>query len=142
MRQKLCILVPAHWEALMGGSQYQAKVLIDYLLEHYDVDIAYLTTIADPSFTPEGYRIVRFSDKRGLRRYGKFFDVVRLYRALCPRAARHHSAVRRLRSHRHRGAVRAAPRLQDDLARDAATEASSRESASLGKPHRWLERCS
>ncbi len=32
MRAKLCILVPAHWEALMGGSQYQAKVLIDYLL--------------------------------------------------------------------------------------------------------------
>jgi glycosyltransferase involved in cell wall biosynthesis len=82
MRAKLCILVPAHWEALMGGSQYQAKVLVDYLLEHYDVDIAYLTTHADPEFTPEGYRIVPFSDRRGLRRYGSFFDVVRLYRAL------------------------------------------------------------
>jgi glycosyltransferase involved in cell wall biosynthesis len=82
MRAKLCILVPAHWEALIGGSQYQAKVLVDYLLKHYDVDIAYLTTRADPSFTPEGYRIVPFSDRRGLRRYGSFFDVVRLYRAL------------------------------------------------------------
>ena len=29
-----------------------------------------------------GYRIVPFSDRRGLRRYGSFFDVVRLYRAL------------------------------------------------------------
>ena len=82
MRAKLAILVPAHWEALIGGSQYQAKVLVDYLLKHYDVDIAYLTTRADPSFTPEGYRIVPFSDRRGLRRYGSFFDVVRLYRAL------------------------------------------------------------
>jgi len=27
MRVKLCIIVPAHWEAQMGGSQYQAKVL-------------------------------------------------------------------------------------------------------------------
>ena len=81
-RAKLCILVPAHWEALMGGSQYQAKVLVDYLLEHYDVDIAYLTTRAAPEFTPEGYRIVPFSDHRGVRRYGSFFDVVRLYRAL------------------------------------------------------------
>ncbi len=81
-RAKLCILVPAHWEAVMGGSQYQAKVLVDYLLAHYDVDIAYLTTQADPSFKPEGYRIVPFSDRRGLRRYGSFFDVVRLYRAL------------------------------------------------------------
>ena len=77
-RAKLCILVPAHWEALMGGSQYQAKVLVDYLLEHYDVDIAYLTTRAAPEFTPEGYRIVPFSDHRGVRRYGSFFDVVRL----------------------------------------------------------------
>jgi glycosyltransferase involved in cell wall biosynthesis len=81
-RVKLCILVPAHWEALMGGSQYQAKVLVDYLLSHYDVDIAYLTTNAHPSFKPDGYRIVPFSDRRGLRRYGSFFDVVRLYRAL------------------------------------------------------------
>jgi glycosyltransferase involved in cell wall biosynthesis len=66
----------------MGGSQYQAKVLIDYLLEHYDVDIVYLTTRADPKFVPTGYRIVTFSDNRGARRYGAFFDVVRLYRAL------------------------------------------------------------
>jgi glycosyltransferase involved in cell wall biosynthesis len=82
MRPKLCILVPAHWEALMGGSQYQAKVLVDYLLAHYDVDIAYLTTRADPAFVPQGYRIVPFSDRRGVRRYGSFFDVLRLYRAL------------------------------------------------------------
>jgi glycosyltransferase involved in cell wall biosynthesis len=82
MRLKLCILVKSHWEARMGGSQYQAKVLIDYLLQHYDVDIVYLTTRADPTFTPEGYRIVPFSDRRGMRRYASFFDVVRLYRAL------------------------------------------------------------
>jgi glycosyltransferase involved in cell wall biosynthesis len=81
-RLKLCILVRTHWAARMGGSQYQAKVLIDYLLEHYDVDIVYLTTRADPTFTPTGYRIVPFSDLRGVRRYGSFFDVVRLYRAL------------------------------------------------------------
>jgi glycosyltransferase involved in cell wall biosynthesis len=82
MRAKLCILVRTHWEAVMGGSQYQAKVLIDYLLARYDVDIAYLTTRVDPSFTPQGYRIVPFSDFTGLRRYGAFFDAVRLYRAL------------------------------------------------------------
>jgi glycosyltransferase involved in cell wall biosynthesis len=66
----------------MGGSQYQAKVLIDYLLRHYDIDIAYLTLEADPNFKPEGYRIVPFSDRRGVRRYGSFFDIVRLYRTL------------------------------------------------------------
>ena len=82
MRVKLCILVPVHWEAHMGGSQYQAKVLVDYLLKHYDVDIVYLTTRAAPTFTPAGYRIVAFSERGSLRRYGKFFDSVPLYRAL------------------------------------------------------------
>jgi glycosyltransferase involved in cell wall biosynthesis len=82
-RVKICILLPSHWETSMGGSQYQAKVLIDYLLRHYDVDIAYLTAEPPPaSFKPDGYRIVPFSDRRGVRRYGSFFDVVRLYRTL------------------------------------------------------------
>jgi glycosyltransferase involved in cell wall biosynthesis len=66
----------------MGGSQYQAKVLVDYLLAHYDVEIVYLTTRADPAFTPTGYRIVSFSERGSMRRYGKFFDVIPLYRAL------------------------------------------------------------
>lgn len=66
----------------MGGSQYQAKVLVDYLLANYDVDIVYMTTRADPGFTPHGYRIVRFVEHGRLRRYGSFFDAPRLYRAL------------------------------------------------------------
>jgi glycosyltransferase involved in cell wall biosynthesis len=82
MTLKLCVLVPAHWEALMGGSEYQAKVLIEFLLKHHDVDVHYLTAYHKPDFRPDGYRIVRFSDRRGIRRYGSFFDVFRLYRAL------------------------------------------------------------
>jgi hypothetical protein len=66
----------------MGGSQYQAKVLIEYLLKHYDVDIAYLTTRYDPNFKPEGYRVVPFSKPGGIRRFGLFFDAFRLYNAL------------------------------------------------------------
>jgi glycosyltransferase involved in cell wall biosynthesis len=82
MSSKLCIMVPAHWESIMGGSQYQAKVLIERLLADYDVEIVYLTTRADPGFEPAGYRIERFSDRSGVRRYGTFFDSVRLYKAL------------------------------------------------------------
>jgi glycosyltransferase involved in cell wall biosynthesis len=82
MRSKLCIVVPTHWEAEKGGSQYQAKVLTEYLLKHYDVDITYLTTESNPSFDPQGYRIVQFSDRNGIRRYGTFFDAFRLYNAL------------------------------------------------------------
>jgi glycosyltransferase involved in cell wall biosynthesis len=82
MRSKLCIIVPTHWEAAKGGSQYQAKVLIEYLTKHYDVDIVYLTTETKPGFEPKGYRIVEFSDRSGVRRYGTFFDAFRLYGAL------------------------------------------------------------
>lgn len=82
MSIKLCFIVPAHWEAIMGGSQYQAKVLIDCLLKDYDVEIAYLTTWSDPAFVPRGYTIEQFSDRRGVRRYGTFFDAARLYKAL------------------------------------------------------------
>ena len=139
MRQKLCILVPAHWEALMGGSQYQAKVLIDYLLEHYDVDIAYLTTIADPSFTPAGYRIVPFSDRRGLRRYGSFFDVMRLYRALARErpdiilqfVGSAHTGIAALYARRHGCKM---------IWRVTSDRSVERETFSWGEPHRWLER--
>jgi glycosyltransferase involved in cell wall biosynthesis len=82
MKLKLCVLVPAHWEALMGGSEYQAKVLIEFLLKHHDIDLTYLTAFDKPDFRPTGYGIVRFSDRAGIRRYGAFFDALRLYRAL------------------------------------------------------------
>ena len=39
---KLCFIVPAHWDALMGGSQYQAKLLIEHLLTLGKYDIYYL----------------------------------------------------------------------------------------------------
>lgn len=139
MRAKLCILVPAHWTAQMGGSEYQAKVLIDYLLAHYDVDIAYLTTDADPKFTPEGYRIVRFSDRRGVRRYGSFFDVVRLYRTLARErpdiilqyVGSAHLGIAALYAQYHRCKL---------IWRVTNNPSVEPETASWWQPHRWLER--
>lgn len=82
MSTRLCIVIPSHWEAIMGGSQYQAKVLVEYLLRHHDVEIFYLTTRRRPDFHASGYRIVLFSSRTGIRRFGFFFDSLRLYRAL------------------------------------------------------------
>jgi glycosyltransferase involved in cell wall biosynthesis len=79
---KVCILVPDHWTAKKGGSEYQASVLADRLTRAYDVEVTYLTLDSDPSFRPDGYRVRCFSSRRGLRRYGTFFDAFRLYRAL------------------------------------------------------------
>lgn len=66
----------------MGGSQYQAKLLIERLLERYDVDIHYLTVQCDSRHRPDGYTLHRFSSRGGIRRYGRFFDAWRLYRLL------------------------------------------------------------
>src|SRR5690606_38818190 len=81
-RPRLCVILPVHWSALMGGSQYQAKLLIERLLERYDVDIHYLTVQCDPDHRPVGYALHRFSSPGGLRRYGYFFDAWRLYHML------------------------------------------------------------
>lgn len=82
-RPKLCVLLPAHWLAGKGGSEYQAKVLVDFLRRKYDVEITYLTlNLGRKVEYSVPYRVVEFSSKRGIRRYGTFFDVWRLYRAL------------------------------------------------------------
>ncbi len=80
--RRLCIVVPVHWSARMGGAQYQAQRLVEHLVGRYDVDIHYLTTRYDPSYQPVGHRIVPVSSLRGVRRYGLFFDCRRLYREL------------------------------------------------------------
>jgi glycosyltransferase involved in cell wall biosynthesis len=82
MSRRLCFVLPTHWAAVMGGSQYQAKVLIEHLLSAYDVDISFLAARTRVDFAPAGYRIVKFSSMDGIRRYGAFFDALRLYRAL------------------------------------------------------------
>lgn len=82
MTRRVCMLLPAHCSALMGGAEYQAKLLAEHLVKNYDVEISYLTTRSDPDYRAPGYEIVRFSTHRGIRRYGTFFDAYRLYRAL------------------------------------------------------------
>ena len=80
--RRLCVVVPVHWSARMGGAQYQAQRLVEYLVGRYDVDVHYLTVDHDPTYRPVGHRIVPVSSRRGIRRYGMFFDCRRLYRQL------------------------------------------------------------
>lgn len=82
MTLKVCVLLPVHWSGGIGGAEYQARLLVEHWSAHYDVDIVYLTTRTNPSYSPHGYRIVQFSTDDGIRRYGTFFDAVRLHRAL------------------------------------------------------------
>lgn len=81
-KRKLCVLIPTHWEALMGGSQYQAKILIEHLIETGKYDIYYLTKRIKPEFMPNGYRIIQIPGPRWIRRFGFFFDTRHLLHIL------------------------------------------------------------
>ena len=66
----------------MGGSQYQAKVLIDELIKLDRYEIYYLARNVKPGFVPEGYEIVKIGDPGGVGRYGHIFDSIKLIKAL------------------------------------------------------------
>jgi glycosyltransferase involved in cell wall biosynthesis len=82
VKRKIAFVLPTHWEAVMGGSQYQAKVLIEHLLDRYEADVSFLAGLTKPAFEPRGYRIVNLSGADNIRRHGELFDAFRLYRAL------------------------------------------------------------
>lgn len=86
-KKKLCVLVPAHWAALMGGSEYQASCLVEHLVRQGHYDIYYLARRVSPNYSPQGYRIIQVADARGIRRFGEFLDAPRLLKLLaqiCP----------------------------------------------------------
>lgn len=78
----ICLVLPTHWKAFMGGSQYQAKCLLDALVASKKFRIFYLARRVDHAYTPDGYRIQKISDDGGLRRLGFFVDSIRLMNML------------------------------------------------------------
>ena len=75
-----------------------------------------------------------FSDRRGLRRYGSFFDVVRLYRAL---ARERPDIILQFVGSAHTGIAALyarQPRLQDDLARHERSQRRAGERAVAPRP--------
>lgn len=81
-RKRLCVLIPSHWTAVMGGSEYQVQVLMEHLLRRPDLDVWFVTNRVASEFVPRGYEIVRICTDFGIRRYGLFFDALPLYRIL------------------------------------------------------------
>lgn len=79
---RVAVVLPTHWRYLMGGSQYQAKLLVEALHESGAVDVAYFcartgeeTESLDHAVTPTG-------PARALREYGHFWDYFSLQKAL------------------------------------------------------------
>jgi glycosyltransferase involved in cell wall biosynthesis len=81
-RVRLCVLIPSHWTAVMGGSEYQVQVLMEHLLSRNDVELFFVTNRVAEGFEARGYELVRIAKQFGVRRYGLFFDAPGLYRIL------------------------------------------------------------
>jgi len=63
-KRRICILVPTHWEYSMGGAEYQAKLLTEYLIQTNEFEIFHLSNAIDPDFSPKGYKICRLGRTR------------------------------------------------------------------------------
>lgn len=80
-RLKVCVLVPTHWEALMGGSQYQAKILTEKLIDAGSFDVHYVARRVNPQYSPQGYTLHWLNGRRKLA--GTMVqDTLRLWRML------------------------------------------------------------
>jgi glycosyltransferase involved in cell wall biosynthesis len=79
---RVAIVIPTHWDYRMGGSQYQAKLLIEELHRSFDADITYFTARASENLQFDDHRVVSVGKTNSLRRFGHFWDYFRLQRAL------------------------------------------------------------
>jgi glycosyltransferase involved in cell wall biosynthesis len=81
-KKRVCIVIPDHWSANMGGAEYQVKVLLGALIQENKYEIFYLTRNASPEYKPEGYSIIKIANDDGWRRFGTFFDAAKLFNLL------------------------------------------------------------
>jgi len=65
----------------MGGSQYQAKCLIDRLISEGAYDITYLTRNFNAAYRPNGYKIINVGSQLNVMK-GLFFDAPNLLKFL------------------------------------------------------------
>jgi len=79
---RVAVVVPTHWCYRMGGSQYQAKLLIRELHARYGAEIAYFTARAGNERQFADHRVVCVGNTNALRRFGHFWDYFRLQKAL------------------------------------------------------------
>ena len=80
---RVAIVVPTHWDFLMGGAQLQAKILLEELVSRPGVDVNYLASRVNPDAkTGSDYTLTQIAKPGALHRYGLFWDFLSLQRRL------------------------------------------------------------
>lgn len=81
-RTRIALVIDSHWEALMGGAQYQARCLLELLRPRRDVEILFVTRNAPENRERDGYRIVTFGSSGNQGRLRMLLDLPSLVRTL------------------------------------------------------------
>jgi glycosyltransferase involved in cell wall biosynthesis len=71
---RVCFILPAHWEAYLGGAQYQVKFIVEALLANGGCEVTYVAPRATSERKSKNYRILRLPGSNILRRIGYFWD--------------------------------------------------------------------
>ncbi|MFN0186042.1 MAG: glycosyltransferase family 4 protein [Aquabacterium sp.] len=81
-RLKVAILLPTHWSHVMGGAEYQCKVLCDQLVADGRFDVHWLSRRFAPGYRGQGYSAVQAGKVRQRLAKGYFLDRPLIERAL------------------------------------------------------------
>ena len=82
MKERLCILTPKHWSAMMGGSQYQIKCLLEKLVPAGKFEIYYITKKYNHQYIPCGYNIISLTGHTRFTGNRYYFDSFSLLKNL------------------------------------------------------------
>jgi len=63
-KKTICVLIPAHWDAAMGGAQFQAMRIVHRLIEEGDSNVIYLARQIAPSTIAKGYEIRQIGNSK------------------------------------------------------------------------------
>jgi glycosyltransferase involved in cell wall biosynthesis len=78
----ILLLMPTHWSAVLGGAEYQAKILAEHLVRSGRFRVTWASRRFADGYRPDGYDIRRIAPHSGLRTRGFFLDHFRLGRLL------------------------------------------------------------
>ena len=79
---KICIIVPAHWDAFKGGAEYQADCLAEYIAKMNKYNVIYLARDVSDTTTNHSYKLSKIPTLFKHFKYGLFWDAYYLARAL------------------------------------------------------------
>jgi len=79
---RVAVVIPRHWDYSIGGSEHQAKLLIEQLYQTYGATICYFTARASARRKFADHQVICVGHTKWHRRFGHFWDYFRLQRAL------------------------------------------------------------